>query len=162
MGMWASSYLVGSRGVTPEQAATFAALFYLGITIGRFFSGFLTIKFSDSQMIRGGFAVIALGLVVLLIPAGEYLALAGLLLVGLGTSPIYPCIIHSTPANFGVENSQSITGVQMASAYTGILTMPPLFGLIADYISLSLYPIFVACLLAIMATMYQCMLKKVQ
>jgi len=41
----------------------------------------------------------------------------------------------------------------MASAYTGILLMPPLFGLIANHISVALMPIYMAMILALMAVM---------
>ena len=116
-------------------------------------SGFLTYRFSDEQMIRMGQGIIGAGIVMMLLPVGEAGAVAGLLLIGLGCAPIYPCIIHSTPAHFGEDHSQAIIGVQMASAYTGILVMPPLFGLIANHISVSLMPIYLALILVLMAVM---------
>ncbi|MFI3312892.1 MAG: MFS transporter [Eubacteriales bacterium] len=160
-GTWASSYLVEHHGMLPETAATFTAMFYLGITIGRFFCGFITMKYSDRQMIFGGAAVMAVGIAVLLFSASQTVAVAGILLVGLGSAPVYPCVIHSTPANFGAENAQSITGVQMASAYVGILVMPPLLGVLADATSMAIYPLFLGALLATMTIMYRLLLKKV-
>lgn len=38
--LWASSYLVLHRGLAEAEAAKFAGLFFLGITGGRFISGF--------------------------------------------------------------------------------------------------------------------------
>ena len=131
-GLWSATYLVRHLGMQEEAAASFAGMFYLGITAGRALSGFMTYKFSDSSMIRMGQAVILTGLAAMLLPLGTYGALAGLLLTGLGCAPIYPCIIHSTPEHFGAENSQALIGVQMASAYVGFLLAPPLFGLIAN------------------------------
>ena len=107
--LWASSYLTLSKGVDAETAAFFASMFFLGITAGRALNGFLTIKFDDKTLIRMGCAVIGLGIGAMLLPGN--MALAGLLLVGLGCAPIYPCIIHSTPANFGPEKSQALIGV---------------------------------------------------
>lgn len=160
-GLWASSYLVLNRGVGVELAASFGALFFLGMTIGRGASGFIAMKYSDSQMIRGGQVVIALGIVALFLPFGTTSAFAGLILVGLGLAPIYPSIIHSTPHNFGAKNSQAIIGVQMASAYTGSLAMPAIFGLIADNISIALYPVYIGVMLLVLFFMYQMLLKKV-
>lgn len=159
-GLWASSYLVLYKSVSADQATTWASLYYIGITIGRAISGFITMKLNDSQMIRLGEGIIALGLVVLLLPLPNTFALLGLIIIGLGCAPIYPCIIHSTPTNFGAENSQALTGVQMASAYVGTLLMPPFFGLIANYISISLYPFYILGLLVLMYVMYEAMLKK--
>ena len=129
-------------------------MFFIGITVGRALSGFLTAKFSDNQLIALGTSLIAFGCIVLLLPLGEIVRLAALIVIGLGCAPIYPCIIHSTPVNFGAQNSQAIIGVQMASAYVGICLMPPLFGLIANHISIALLSPFLLILTALMGFMY--------
>ena len=157
--LWASSFLTLSRGVERSTAAFFASLFFLGMTLGRGVNGFLTVKFDDRTLIRMGCAIIGLGVGAMLLPGN--LALAGLLLVGLGCAPIYPCIIHSTPANFGPEKSQALIGVQMASAYVGTLTMPPLFGLIANHIGACVMPVYLLGILVLMVWMHEKMLKKV-
>ena len=151
MGLWAGSYLALYRGFTPERAAGFTGLFFLGITLGRALNGFLTIRFSDSFLTRTGFAIIALGIAAVLLPLGDALALAGLVLVGLGCAPVYPCIIHATPARFGAGRSQAVIGILMAGAYLGNCLMPPLFGLIANHISIGLLPPYLLLLLAVMA-----------
>ncbi len=153
VGLWASSYLVMKDGISAERAAGFASLFYIGITAGRAVSGFLTYRLDDKQMIRLGQAVMAIGIVVMLLPLGEKVSLVGLVLIGLGCAPIYPSVIHSTPTHFGAENSQAIIGVQMASAYVGSLLMPPVFGLIANYIGVGLLPVVVLLILVVMAWM---------
>jgi fucose permease len=137
-GLWASSYLVLRYGVREETAAFLASLFFLGITAGRAVSGFLTYKMNDTNMIRLGQAIVVLGIGLMALPLGSGCAMAGLLLIGLGCAPIYPCVIHSTPEHFGAENSQALIGIQMASAYLGVLVMPPLFGILANHIHITL------------------------
>ena len=159
-GLWASSYLVLCRGVDAQTAASFAGLFYLGITAGRAASGFLTLKLNDTQMIRLGESVIAVGMAALLLPLGDAAALAGLVLLGVGCAPIYPSIIHSTPAHFGPDRSQALIGVQMAVAYVGTCLAPPLFGLIADHVSPALFPVYLLAFLAAMAIMHEVLLRK--
>lgn len=161
-GLWASSYLVLHRGLTAEKAASFAGLFYIGITVGRALGGFVTMKLSDTQMIRLGQSMILIGVVALFLPFGEATALLGLVLIGFGCAPIYPSIIHSTPVHFGKDRSQAIIGVQMASAYVGTCIMPPIFGLIAKYISISLFPYYLLAILILMAVMYERLLPKVK
>lgn len=158
--LWASSYLVLYRGIAPQTAARFASLFFIGITIGRALSGFLTIRWNDTQMVRLGQAVTALGILALFLPLGELSSLTGLILIGLGCAPVYPCLIHSTPANFGADKSQAVIGVQMASAYVGTCLMPPLFGLLAEHISISLLPVYLFLILIVMAVMHQALLRK--
>ena len=140
-GLWASTYLVEYRGVDVETAARFAALFYTGLTVGRFLNGFTADKVGDKKMIRIGIAITVAGIVMIALPLeNDTPALIGLVVTGLGNAPVYPCIIHSTPIDFGRENSQSLVGMQMASAYIGSTFMPPIFGLIAQHISVGLYP----------------------
>ena len=153
--LWGSSYLVLHVGMDPQRAAGFASLFFLGITAGRALSGFLTMKFSDPQMVRLGESVILVGIAALLLPMGEGSAMAGLMLVGLGCAPIYPCVIHSTPAHFGAERSQAIIGVQMASAYVGTCLAPPVFGFLAQHVSAGLLPVYLGVILAVMAVMHE-------
>ena len=154
--LWASSYLAGERGFSAEHAAASAAVLYVGITLGRFISGFIADKVGDRGMIRLGTGVVAAALAVLALPGGgETGALLGLGLLGLGNAPVYPAIIHATPANFGAENSQGIIGMQMASAYVGSTLMPPLFGLIANRAGLFWMPLFLALLILLMITMLE-------
>jgi fucose permease len=149
--LWASSYLVEFRGIHPQIAAKFASLFFIGITFGRFLSGFVADRIGDKGMIRYGIIVIVGGIV--LVGLSGATALAGLIIIGLGCAPVYPSIIHSTPANFGKENSQAIVGIQMASAYLGGTLMPPLFGFLADKISIGLYPLYLGFFALVMLVM---------
>lgn len=151
---WASTYFVEVKHLPAERAATLAALFYIGITAGRFLSGFLTEKLGDRGMIRLGAGVLACGIAALLLPVESYyLAFAAFLVIGLGCAPIYPCIIHSTPANFGAENSGAIIGIQMASAYVGSTFVPPLFGLVGKALGFSILPVYLAVFAALMLVM---------
>ena len=158
--LWASSYLTLYKGIPAETAARFAGMFFIGITVGRALSGFLTMKLNDVHMIRLGQGLIGAGVLIMLLPLGAGASLAGLIIIGLGCAPIYPCIIHSTPDRFGADRSQAIIGVQMASAYVGTCLMPPLFGLIANHISVSLFPVYMLGILVLMTVMHELLTKK--
>lgn len=161
-GLWASSYLVLYKGIDPETGAFFASLFYIGITLGRAVNGFLTVKLSDTTLVRGGLGIIGLGIGAMLIPLGAGISLAGLILIGLGCAPIYPCIIHSTPEHFGADKSQALIGVQMASAYVGTCVTPPLFGLLASRISTALLPVYLLAFAGMLTVMHEKMLRIVE
>lgn len=150
-GLWTCTYLVEVKNIDHKLAAMFTSLFYIGITIGRFLCGFIADKLGDKKLIRFGNIIILFGIILIILPTSiNVFSLAGLIIIGLGCAPIYPSIIHSTPDNFGKENSQAIIGVQMASAYLGSALMPPLFGITGQFISLGLYPYFLLILLAIL------------
>lgn len=158
--LWASTYLVQKWSFTPESAASYASMFYIGITFGRFINGFLAMKLSDRFLIRMGSVIIAVGIGFLFIPLHALFSLIGFIVIGLGCAPIYPCIIHMTPDVFGEDKSQAMIGVQMAFAYVGFLIIPPLFGFIAEYISVSLLPIYLTIFLTLIFVMHELVIRK--
>lgn len=149
-GLWASSFLVMERGISAQSAAKWASFFYLGITFGRFLSGFLSMKISGRNMVRLGQLLAGIGVVSLFFSLGNTVLCAGFVLIGLGCAPIYPSLLHETPENFGRNVSQSIMGLQMASAYIGSTFMPPLFGIIAEHSSISYFPVYLFLFAALM------------
>lgn len=161
-GLWASSYMVEARHLSDMVAARWAAIFYLGITIGRFFSGFITTKLGDKNMIRLGQGIMIVGICLVILPISETTLGMGLVLLGLGCAPIYPSIIHGTPRNFGPELSQSMIGMQMACAYTGSTLMPPLFGALAQWIGVGCYPVYLLVITILMILLAECLNRAVK
>lgn len=143
LGLWGSSYLVNSKGMSAALAAQGVSFFYTGIMLGRIITGFILLKVTNHQlMIRLGQIAALIGTVLLILPLPVTMSLVGFVIVGLGLAPIYPCMIHETPARFGKTHSPSIIGYQMAVAYTGTTLLPPFLGLIASYTTLDVFPYF--------------------
>lgn len=153
-GLWAASYLTLYKGISAEAAAGYAGMFYLGITLGRALSGFITIKLNDTQMVKLGMGIAAAGVLAMLLPGTSLFSIGGLILIGLGCAPIYPSMLHATPSRFGAERSQAIFGVQMASAYVGTCVMPPFFGMLTEVLSTAFLPVYLLAILALMITMF--------
>lgn len=172
IGLWSGSFMVYSLRIDAKLAASLVALFYFGITFGRFLAGIFSAKWKDEELILGGIAILFLG-IVLLFPAGlfsgkrlfgmelrQIFVVLSLLFMGLGCAPIYPAIIHSTPYNFGAENTSALIGKQMASAYIGSLSLPPVFGVLAKNFGTELFPFYAVVLGIAMLYMYKQLLKK--
>lgn len=172
IGLWSGSFMVYSLRIDAKLAASFVALFYFGITFGRFWAGIFSAKWKDEELILGGIAILFLG-IALLFPAGlssgkqlfgmelrQVFVVLSLLFMGLGCAPIYPAIIHSTPYNFGAENTSALIGKQMASAYIGSLSLPPIFGVLAKNFGTELFPFYAVVLGIAMLYMYKQLLKK--
>ena len=157
--LWASGYMVFGRGMNTVRAAGYAGLFFIGITVGRALSGFLTMKFNDDQMMRIGEGIIALGIILIFLPS-DITVIIGLIVTGFGCAPVYPSIIHSTPIHFGRDKSQAMVGIQMAAAYIGTTLMPPIFGVIAQNINVKIFPFYLAASLILMTIMYETVVKK--
>ncbi|MDR1840216.1 MAG: MFS transporter [Treponema sp.] len=160
-GLWGASFLVMEKGVQPEIAAQWIALYYIGITSGRFISGFITMKLNNRQMVRLGQIIIGCGIAVLVLPYGNITLLPGLFMIGLGCAPIYPSLLHETPKNFGEEYSQAMMGIQMGSAYIGTTLMPPIFGRLASYMSFNIFPLFLGIILILKIIMVEALNRKI-
>ena len=150
---WASTYFVSARAISPEQAARFASLCYIGITAGRFLGGFVMNRLGDRRMILLGASILSCGCILLLIPGGTALAFAGFLVIGFGCAPVYPCIIHATPYNFGPENAAAIIGIQMAFAYLGSTIMPLVFGVLGRIAGFWILPLYLLIFVVLMVSM---------
>ena len=151
---WSCTYLVKQKGMDEITASAYASMFFIGMTFGRFLAGFISDKLGDRKMINIGTIGILIGVSLLVVPVENvYISLVGLLIIGIGCAPIYPCIIHSTPTNFGAENSGAIIGIQMASAYVGATFMPPLFGWIAEMFGFGIFPIYILVFVLLMLYM---------
>ncbi|AIQ52836.1 MFS transporter [Paenibacillus sp. FSL R7-0331] len=150
VGLWGASFLVGAHELDAQTAAAWISMYYGGITAGRLISGFITLKVSNKLLIRSGQLVALAGGVIMLLPLPDYFLLVGLILIGLGLAPIYPGLLHETPARFGKENSTRLMGYQMAVAYTGTTLLPPLFGFIAAKTTVAIFPFTVLLFLGLM------------
>ena len=173
IGLWAGSFMVYSLKIDAKLAASLVALFYFGITFGRFLSGIFSVRLKDEELIQAGFFILFFALLLLfisfLLPQGlalfemsgrVVLIVFSLLFLGLGCAPIYPAIIHSTPYNFGAENTSALIGKQMAAAYIGSLSLPPLFGFIAKQVGTGLFPFYAMHLFLTMVYFYRTLLRK--
>jgi fucose permease len=144
VGLWGSSYLVHVRNIPVETAALWIAMYYGGITAGRFLSGFISLKLTNTQMIRGGIIVACAGIALLFWNLPDIVLIAAFILIGIGFSPIFPAMIHETPRRFGKKKSQEVIGYQMGFAYIGSALIPPLFGMAAESTTMGIFPFFLA------------------
>lgn len=140
IGQWGASYLVSERTMTVSTAGTLVGIYYIGITMGRILSGFISITVQNGKLIIGGIILFILSSFIIFIDAPYYILFVGFLLQGMGLAPIFPSLTHETPKRFGKQKSQSVIGFQMASAYVGASIFPALFGVIARYTNIGIYP----------------------
>ena len=139
VGTWGAFYAVDVFAVTPDVAAMWVSLYYGGIMVGRMLSGFLSIKLSDDTLIFGGMGLAALGMVILALPLGSF-SLCGLLLVGVGFGPVFPCVLHSIPLRFGGDYAADITGYHMGGAYGIGFAIQLAYGYIAAATTFAITP----------------------
>lgn len=149
-GFWASSYFVQVKGIAAETAAFWASFFYLGITFGRFLSGFFSVSLGDRKMVKLGLGLVLVGVCSILAIDTVFASVAGVLLIGFGCAPVFPSLLHETPQSFSLSSSQAVMGMQMASAYLGSTFMSPFFGLVSKWTGLWFFPVYMLIFLLLM------------
>lgn len=142
-GLWGSTYLVLYKDISVVTAAKWVSFFYIGVTVGRFIAGLISVRVSNINMIRGGQFLIIVGATLMIIPLTNQFQLMGFIILGLGCAPIYPSMLHETPHRFGKEISQGIMGIQMATAYIGSTFVPPLVGYATNRVGFGIFPIVI-------------------
>lgn len=138
--LWCGTYLIAC-GFKPEIGAFIVSLMFASVMIGRIASGFFAIKFTDHRLIYAGIFIVSVGCLILSIPLPLNLQPACICLLGLGCAPVYPSLIHATPARFGESLSSQAISIQLAGSYIGSILMPPAFGLVAAKFTVHLWPI---------------------
>ena len=149
-GGWGSTFLVEYKHLPAEKAAQIIMIYYIGMTLGRFLSGVLAAKLHSWKIIKLGQIVLGLALLLLILPGGVYLCALGMFLIGLGNGPLFPNFNYLTPENFGSDISQSVIGIQMASAYIGIMVAPAVCGLLGQVFGMVIFPYYLILFYAIM------------
>lgn len=160
-GLWTSSYLVATHGLSGAEAARAVSFFYGSITLGRFISGLLTIRFPSHVLIRGGQIICVVGAGLLMLPLPSFFSITGIILLGLGTAPIYPSMLHETPRRFGAAAAQAVMGLQMAFAYVGSTCFPPLFGALATWTGVGVFPYYLMACSVIMLVASENLQRKI-
>jgi len=149
-GLWGSSYLVNIKGFSADDAAMWVSIYWAGLTAGRLFNGFVTFRYSSKTLIRAGEIITLAGTALMLLPLPTGFTLAGFLITGLGLAPIFPSMLHETPARFGEAHAGRIMGYQFATAYTGAAVLPPLLGVLAEYVTIGVFPLYIVLMAASM------------
>ncbi len=160
--VWGATYLVDAKGYHPDEAATLMMLYYIGFTLGRFFSGVLANKLGSWFLTGAGLVICFAATIVILLPLPAIFSALALCLMGLGVGPIFPNLTHLTPIIFGKKVSQSIIGAEMATSYVAYMGIPFLFGLAARRISITLYPFFIAVMFVLSAICFCILRRKVR
>jgi len=158
--VFGSSYLVIEKNLLSETAAQCVSLFFIGMTIGRLLSGFITIKLNDRQIIRLGYCIFSFGIITLILPINIIILMICYFIIGFGNAPIFPCLLHETPGIFGSEKSQAVMGLQMASATMIPLLALPLFGIILSDVGFNIFPLLIGALLIMTILLFEYFNKK--
>ncbi|MCL2014904.1 MAG: MFS transporter [Defluviitaleaceae bacterium] len=133
--------LVESRGLSPYAVGIFSTVYYLFMTLGRMFFGWLAKRIKEVPIIRMG-CVIALGGIAVLYFTSN---VVGMALTGFGLAPLLPTLVSDTSNRFQSKIISKLVGYELAAFGAGIAVLFFMTSLILEFITLeALFPIGVS------------------
>ncbi len=154
VGNWSSTFLVEHRHVSNELAAGSVTFYYLGMTLGRLISGFLTRKLHSWQIVKLGLITLGTAILMLIFIPNNTVTIIALMMIGLGNGPMFPNFNYLAPENFGKSRSLAIIGTQMAFASLAIVTGPIICGLLGQALGMGSFPFYIAVFFGIMVAAF--------
>lgn len=133
---WGALLLTLEGRVPPEQGGLGYMMFAIAMTVGRLSGDRMTAKFGDFRVLFIGGLVAVGGIVVVLASPSNLAAMAGFILIGLGSSNVAPVFFRLAGSQKEMPANLAITAVT-SMGYAGILLGPAVVGFIANHIGLT-------------------------
>ncbi|MFV9503532.1 MAG: MFS transporter [Oscillochloridaceae bacterium umkhey_bin13] len=144
-GQWAYTLFTLGRGVDPATAGLWVALYWGGLTLGRFGAGAVANRFSPQQLLWAGSLGAMAGAALIGLIAAPWASITGMLLLGAALAPIFPALIGTTAERIGGDHAANAIGLQVAAANLGAALIPWAVGIAAGVLGLvALGPLIVA------------------
>jgi MFS family permease len=132
---WSAVYLREGLDSSPGVAATGFAVFSLLMAAGRLTGDSLALRLGPAWVVRGGGALVALGIGLAVAGDTPLIAIVGFGLIGAGLACSFPLLLSAAARTPGVAPSTAIAAIATAG-YTGFLVGPPLIGSVAEAVTL--------------------------
>ncbi|MGC3970929.1 MAG: MFS transporter [Pirellulales bacterium] len=133
VGQWSFTLLTEERGVPADWAGALAGAYYAAIGVGRVAAGLVVARLGLDRLIRATLAVALVGTLLYAAAPTQVIGCAGLLVVGLGLAPVFPCLMTRTPQRIGTERAAHAVGFQVSAGMLGAALMPSLAGTLGRF-----------------------------
>jgi len=137
-GQWPYTLFTEARSIDPAVAGLWVSIFWLCLTVGRVFFGFVIERVGIVPLIRAAMAGAILGAAVMWLNASATVSFLGFALVGFAMAPVFPVLTSATPTRLGTAHAANSIGYQLASARLGLAVVPALAGVLAESLGLEI------------------------
>jgi predicted MFS family arabinose efflux permease len=145
---WAGIYLTGETGASRAASAIGFAGFSLGMAVARLGGDGLVARYSRRSVLVGGAALAAVSLATLLVAGQAVVAVIAFVLVGVG-------VANAVPLLFSAAGRVPPAGPSLAAVFTigylGFILGPPVIGVLADALTLTVALALVCAALVLVA-----------
>ena len=130
-GIWAYVYLVNGRGLSPAAAGLTVSAYWAMMFVGRVVLGALAERIGASRVLAAAVGGLAVGAAVMVVPGPKFVAVLGLMTLGLAAAPIFPLFTLTTADRLGADVGSTTRAVsfQVAASAVGGAVLPAGVGL---------------------------------
>jgi fucose permease len=128
-GAWAATYLRGQLGLSALAAGLGVFCYWVALTASRLAAGALPHRWGPRRLAIAGCLVAGAGAVLLWCWPEPAAAIAGLVLLGCGTGPVFPALTSLTPQRVGAAWAPHLIGWQLGAGAVGAAVVSSAFGI---------------------------------
>ncbi|MBN9523583.1 MFS transporter [bacterium] len=159
-GQWTFTVLTESRGVDPGPAGVAVGAYWGSIGVGRIVLGMVADRIGIDRLLRSCLLAAVAGAVVFALPLPAPVSVAGVVLIGVGLAPVYPCLMTRTPQRLGAALSAHAVGFQVGAAMMGAAAVPGVLGLFAEGVGLEAVPVGVVLGAAVVWLLHELLVRR--
>jgi fucose permease len=134
-GIWGYVFLTSGRGLPDAVAGVAVSAYWAMMFAGRAVLGPVAERAGASRVLAAAVAGIPAGAMLMTVPGPGFVAVAGMLLLGLAAAPVFPLITLTTADRVGAGGASAAVGLQMAASAVGSAALPSGVGLAIGAVS---------------------------
>jgi fucose permease len=104
-GIWGYVFLTSGRGLSPQAAGAAVSAYWAMMFAGRAAGGPAAQRWGPARILDGAVIGVVAGAALMAVPGPRFLAVAGIMAVGVAAAPIFPLFTLTTPERLGEGNA---------------------------------------------------------
>ncbi len=134
-GIWGYVFLTSGRGLPGTLAGVVVSAYWVMMFAGRAVLGPVAERAGSARVLAVAVCGIPAGAVLMTVPAPGFVAVAGMLLLGLAAAPVFPLLTLTTADRVGTGDATAAVGLQVAASAVGSAALPSIVGLAIGAVS---------------------------
>jgi fucose permease len=132
-GIWGYVFMISGRGLSHQAAGIAVSAYWAMMFAGRAVLGPVAQRWGPDRVLGSAVAGVVLGAALMAVPGPRWVAVAGIMTVGVAAAPIFPLFTLTTSQRLGGGDSAGAThavSLQVAASAAGNAALPAGIGLV--------------------------------
>ena len=133
-GIWGYVFLTSGRGLPAVVAGVAVSAYWAMMFVGRALLGMVAARLGAARVLAWAVASVPVGALLMTLPGPAFVAVVGMMTLGLATAPIFPLLTLTTSDRAGASATTAV-GLQVAASAVGGAALPSGIGLVIGAVS---------------------------